>query len=193
MGVTYIADPTPGRHTAGSASWNETFNVEVLAARRPPTPKDSNVKWKGTEGKGVAQALTRNAHQAMNGLGLCMFTMLTGGLPWLDLVNALTGWEHDRADLLRRGERIQNLRAAFNRREGITPARLQAAPAHARRGRRQPLATGPLKGITRAAARAQGRLLPRDGLEPRDRPPLARARRAARTQPAPRGYIDAGG
>src|SRR4030095_15669484 len=26
MGVTYIADPTPGRHTAGTASWNETFN-----------------------------------------------------------------------------------------------------------------------------------------------------------------------
>ncbi len=26
------------------------------------------------------------------------------------------------ADLLRRGERIQNLRAAFNRREGIKPA-----------------------------------------------------------------------
>ena len=32
MGVTYIADPTPGRHTAGSASWNETFGVELLAA-----------------------------------------------------------------------------------------------------------------------------------------------------------------
>ena len=27
MGVTYIADPTPGRHTAGSASWNETFGA----------------------------------------------------------------------------------------------------------------------------------------------------------------------
>ena len=34
MGVTYIADPTPGRHTAGSASWNETFNVEVPAPER---------------------------------------------------------------------------------------------------------------------------------------------------------------
>src|SRR6185295_16301498 len=27
MGVTYIADPPPGRHTAGSASWNETFGA----------------------------------------------------------------------------------------------------------------------------------------------------------------------
>ena len=27
MGVTYISDPTPGRHTAGTASWSETFNA----------------------------------------------------------------------------------------------------------------------------------------------------------------------
>ena len=44
------------------------------------------MKWKGTEGKGKAQALYSNAHQAMNGLGLCMFTMLTGTLPWTELV-----------------------------------------------------------------------------------------------------------
>src|SRR4029078_3978667 len=121
MGVTYIADPTPGRHTAGSASWNETFGAGVSlpgAAEK----KDWNVKWKGTEGKGKAQALHSNAHQAMNGLGLCMFTMLTGSLPWAELVNAATGWGVSDSDLLACAERIQNLRAAFNRREGIAPA-----------------------------------------------------------------------
>jgi aldehyde:ferredoxin oxidoreductase len=89
MGVTYISDPTPGRHTAGSASWNETFNLKF------PIPnvvdeKEVTVAWHGTDGKGVAQAHFSNAHQVMNGLGLCMFTNLTGGLPWLDLLNALT-------------------------------------------------------------------------------------------------------
>src|SRR4029453_10229854 len=81
MGVTYIADPTPGRHTARSASWNETFGVGFslpAAVER----KDWNVKWKDTAGKGVAQAHYSNAHQVLNGLGLCMFTMLTGRLPW---------------------------------------------------------------------------------------------------------------
>ncbi len=145
MGVTYIADPTPGRHTAGGASWNETFGAGF------PLPagadkKDWNVKWKGTEGKGKAQALHSNAHQVLNGLGLCMFTNLTGTLPWAELTNAATGWDVTDADLLKAGERIQNLRAAFNRREGIKPA--DFAP-HARmlgEGDGN-LTAGPLKGI----------------------------------------------
>ncbi|MGE5186468.1 MAG: aldehyde ferredoxin oxidoreductase family protein, partial [Acidobacteriota bacterium] len=50
MGVTYIADPTPGRHTSGSASWNETFAVGF------PLPgavdkKEWNVKWHDDAGK----------------------------------------------------------------------------------------------------------------------------------------------
>jgi aldehyde:ferredoxin oxidoreductase len=145
MGVTYIADPTPGRHTAGSASWNETFGVGFslpAAADR----KDWNIKWKGTEGKGKAQALHSNAHQAMNGLGLCMFTMLTGSLPWTELVNASTGWALTDADLLTCGERIQNLRAAFNRREGLAPGDFKPHPRMLGEGDGL-LAAGPLKGV----------------------------------------------
>ena len=121
MGVTYIADPTPGRHTAGSASWNETFGAAF------PLPEavdrdEVTIAWKGTKNKGVAQAHYSNAHQTLNGLGLCMFTGLTGGLPWVDMVNALTGWDVDQKELLLCGERIQNLRNAFNVREGVVPA-----------------------------------------------------------------------
>ncbi len=145
MGVTYIADPTPGRHTAGSASWNETFGVG-FSLPAAAAKKDWNVKWKGTDGKGNAQALHSNAHQAMNGLGLCMFTMLTGSLPWTDLVNATTGWNVDDAALLRAGERIQNLRAAFNRREGVRPADFAPHPRMLGEGDGH-LTAGPLKGI----------------------------------------------
>jgi aldehyde:ferredoxin oxidoreductase len=145
MGVTYIADPTPGRHTAGGASWNETFGNE-LSLPAGADKKDWDVKWKGTEGKGKAQALHSNAHQAMNGLGLCMFTMLTGKLPWTELVNAATGWALTDADLLACGERIQNLRAAFNRREGIKPADFAPHPRMMGEGDGN-LNAGPLKGI----------------------------------------------
>jgi aldehyde:ferredoxin oxidoreductase len=145
MGVTYIADPTPGRHTAGSASWNETFGVG-FSLPAAAEKKDWNVKWKGTEGKGKAQALHSNAHQAMNGLGLCMFTMLTGSLPWADLLNAATGWGMSDTDLLQCGERIQNLRAAFNRREGVTPADFAPHPRMLGEGDGN-LAAGPLKGV----------------------------------------------
>ncbi len=145
MGVTYIADPTPGRHTAGSASWNETFGAAFPLPEA--APKDEvTIAWKGTKNKGTAQAHYSNAHQTLNGLGLCMFTGLTGGLPWVDMVNALTGWDVDQKELLLCGERIQNLRNAFNVREGISPWDFKP---HARMmgegdGR---LDTGPLAGV----------------------------------------------
>jgi aldehyde:ferredoxin oxidoreductase len=145
MGVTYISDPTPGRHTAGSASWNETFAMKF------PLPgavdaAQTNVQWHGTEGKGVAQAHFSNAQQTMNGLGLCMFTALLGGLPWLALTNSLTGWGLTDRDLLEAGERIQNLRNAFNRREGIAPK--DFAPHPRMLGEGDGLLTeGPLKGV----------------------------------------------
>ncbi len=146
MGVTYIADPTPGRHTAGSASWNETFGVgfSLPAAHGK---KETEVKWKGTAGKGQAQALYSTSHQVMNGLGLCMFTMLTGSLPWLDLVNTLTGWDYTEQDLMACGERIQNLRAAFNWREGLAPADFKPHARMLGTGDGM-LKAGPLKGVS---------------------------------------------
>jgi aldehyde:ferredoxin oxidoreductase len=146
MGVSYIADPTPGRHTSGTASWRETFNVAH------PIPgavdeKDTQISWKGTENKGRAQAAYSNAHQVMNGLGLCLFTNMTGGLPWLELTNALTGWSLDAPELQRCGERIQNLRAAFNRREGIRPADMKPHPRMLGEGDGL-LDDGPLRGVT---------------------------------------------
>jgi aldehyde:ferredoxin oxidoreductase len=147
MGVTYISDPTPGRHTAGSASWNETFNAKFAMPDAVADPKETSVSWKGTDGKGVAQAHFSNAHQVLNGLGLCMFTYLTGGLPWLELVNALTGWNMTPRELLASGERIQNLRAAFNLREGIKPSDFAPHPRMLGQGDGK-LPTGPLKDVT---------------------------------------------
>jgi aldehyde:ferredoxin oxidoreductase len=145
MGVTYIADPTPGRHTAGSASWNETFGAGFTLPGAVDK-KQWNTSWKSADGKGQAQAHFSNAHQAMNGLGLCMFTMLTGNLPWAELVNGLTGWGVTEDELLVSGERIQNLRAAFNRREGLAPGDFKAHPRMMGEGDGN-LTAGPLKGV----------------------------------------------
>ncbi|HPG27795.1 MAG TPA: aldehyde ferredoxin oxidoreductase family protein, partial [Myxococcota bacterium] len=145
MGVSYIADPTPGRHTTGTGSWRETFNTGF------PIPgaideAEIEIGWKSTENKGRTQAHFSNAHQVMNGLGLCLFTNMTGGLPWLDLTNALTGWGLDPKELLRCGERIQNLRAAFNLREGIAPADFAPHPRMLGEGDGL-LEAGPLRGV----------------------------------------------
>ncbi len=145
MGVTYIADPTPGRHTAGSASWNETFAVG-FSLPKAHGKSETEVKWKGTANKGRSQALYSNSHQVLNGLGLCMFTFLTGGLPWVDLVNALTGWDISESDLMLAGERIQNMRAAFNWREGLAPGDFAPHPRMLGEGDGK-LSAGPLKNV----------------------------------------------
>jgi aldehyde:ferredoxin oxidoreductase len=154
MGVTFVSDPTPGRHTAGSASWNETFGMKYPMPAAVPAA-EVNVKWHGTDGKGVAQARYSNAYQVMNGLGLCMFTMLTGGLPWLDLLNAATGWGMTDAELLACGERIQNLRGAFNVREGISPKDFAPPPRMFGRGDGL-LEAGPLRGVDVPIERLRG-------------------------------------
>ncbi|MCC6747547.1 MAG: aldehyde ferredoxin oxidoreductase family protein [Deltaproteobacteria bacterium] len=146
MGVTFISDPTPGRHTAGSGSWNEAFGTAFQLPEAAPQSA-WEVQWGGTEGKGRAQALFSSSHQVLNGLGLCMFTGLTGNPPWLAMVRALTGWQVTEADLLRCGERIQALRAAFNWREGLTPESF--VPHRRLLGEGDGLLTaGPLKGVT---------------------------------------------
>jgi aldehyde:ferredoxin oxidoreductase len=114
----------------------------------------------------------------MNGLGLCMFTMLTGRLPWLELVNAVTGWDLDERDLLRAGERIQNLRAAFNWREGLRPADFTAHPRMMGEGDGN-LAAGPLKGVRVRAAGPARRLLRPHALGPDHRPAQPGPRRRA--------------
>jgi len=146
MGVTFVADPTPGRHTAGGASWNETFGVGFQLPKAVDK-KEVVVSWKGEKGKGQAQAHFANSHQVMNGLGLCLFTNLTGGLPWLELTNALTGWDLDDKELLACGERIQHLRHSFNVREGLTPKDFVAPPRMFGEGDGR-LSAGPLRDIT---------------------------------------------
>ncbi|MEQ9501181.1 MAG: aldehyde ferredoxin oxidoreductase family protein [Deltaproteobacteria bacterium] len=145
MGLTFVSDPTPGRHTAGGASWQECFGAGF------PIPGavadgETKVSWNGDAGKGVAQAHFSNAHQVMNGLGLCLFTNLTGGLPWLDLTNALTGWDLTPEELLACGERIQHLRHSFNVREGLTPKDFVAPPRMFGAGDGK-LSSGPLKDV----------------------------------------------
>ena len=75
-----------------------------------------------------------------------MFTSLTGALPWVELVNALTGWDVGERDLLLAGERIQDLRAAFNWREGLRPADFAPHPRLLGEGDGN-LTAGPLKGV----------------------------------------------
>ena len=136
-------------------------DVRRRASRCPTAAdkKDWNVKWKGTEGKGKAQALHSNAHQAMNGLGLCMFTMLTGALPWTELVNA-----RDRLGRHRRGSARRAASASRTCAPRSTAARASGPPDFEPHPRMLGEGDGnlhgrPAQGRARAAAGAARRLL----------------------------------
>ena len=82
----------------------------------------------------------------LNTSGLCVF----GRWPenrqrMVNLLNAVNGWDYSVSELLKTGERIANLRHAFNLREGICELKW---PVHPRIVGKPPQTTGPLAGLT---------------------------------------------
>jgi len=82
----------------------------------------------------------------LNMTGLCHFgrwpenhTLLVG------IFNAITGWNYSWGDMLKAGERIVNLRHAFNLREGINELKW---PVHPRIVGEPPQTVGPLAGVS---------------------------------------------
>lgn len=135
----YTLDPAPGRHTstnsgnAGVAAFAPYF---ALHGRKPAARYDYAEK-------GVTQAIAMSMYRAFDCLGLCQFALLMGQPPFLEWVNAATGWEMSEAELFRIGRRIQVLRHAFNARHGL-PARF-ALPG--REVGEPPQSAGPLRGL----------------------------------------------
>ncbi len=131
--ATYIANATPARHTQGS----EGFSQELM----PEYDRGS------FSGRGQAHK-TGTCHQhALMCCGMCLFVM--GSLPsnhvMTEFIKAVTGWDITTDELLVTGERIENVRQAFNIREGLNllqyeiPGRILGKP---------PQKEGPLAGIT---------------------------------------------
>ncbi len=132
--TTYQLDPTPARHTQGS----ETMHAPGLI---PPLDRDA------VSGRAKAHKIGSNFNHIVNCTGMC--AMVYGGLPHVDVVaefmRAITGWDVTTEELITTGERISNLRQAFNIREGLyspqfkVPGRIFGKP---------PLKEGPLAGKT---------------------------------------------
>ncbi len=133
--TTYKLDPTPARHTQYEGAARSGWNI-------PPAPQDRTVyAGRGEHHKGASEYM-----HIVNATGQCMFIMMAAPnhrIP--EWVNAMTGWDTTIEELRQTGERIANLRMAFNVREGdiVTrrrvPGRLVGNP---------PLQAGPHKDIT---------------------------------------------
>jgi aldehyde:ferredoxin oxidoreductase len=128
----YIASPTPGRHTQGSDG--------MMAELIPAFDK------KSFSGRGKGYKIGSSFQNSLMSAGMCLFVL--GALPsphvMAEFLSAVTGWEMNTDEVLVIGERIANIRQAFNCREGLN---LMQFEIPGRPFGRPPHQAGPLKGI----------------------------------------------
>jgi len=141
-GTGFVADPTPGRHTAAAPYTRCDTNT---AAGPYKELQFSGFEKYQYSGKGPAAAVATNYWQVGASSGICLMPFMSGVFPILELINGVTGWDMSVSEALKTGARIQTLRQLFNAREGISPLdyalpnRLAGIP---------PKSEGPLRGIT---------------------------------------------
>jgi aldehyde:ferredoxin oxidoreductase len=137
--IAYQLDATPARHTQGS---------ELIGA--PDMGLEPYDKYAyGTSGKQHSQF--SNTMHFVNAAGLCMFGYISYPIQSLwDFANAICGWDLDRAEVELIGERIANVRHAFNLREGLNPLCFVVPP---RLLGNPPLTQGNTRGVTVDAAK----------------------------------------
>jgi aldehyde:ferredoxin oxidoreductase len=141
-GTGFVADPTPGRHTAAAPYTRCDTNT---AAGPYKELQFSGFEKYQYSGKGPAAAAATNYWQVGASSGICLMPFMSGIFPILELINGVTGWDMSVSEALETGARIQTLRQMFNAREGISPSnyalpnRLTGIP---------PRSEGPLRGIT---------------------------------------------
>jgi aldehyde:ferredoxin oxidoreductase len=144
--TTYKLDPTPARHTQYPSAIASDWGVPLVSADR------NQASGRAQHHKGISEF-----HHIVNSIGTCMFITLAGPNQRIpEWINAVTGWDTTHQELLRTGERIANLRMAFQVREGDNPVqrripgRLIGSP---------PLEEGPHKGFSLDAETLQREFL----------------------------------
>jgi aldehyde:ferredoxin oxidoreductase len=111
----YSFDPAPGRHTSTNSG---NTSVEAFAPFFARTGIKQPERY-DYEGKGTIQAVAMPLYRAYDALGLCHFALLMGNPPFLEWLNAATGWDFDEEEFLHVGRRIQVMRHVFNARRGL--------------------------------------------------------------------------
>ena len=136
--TSYRLDPTPGRHFVGS---------ELAKDPSHPAGLLPEFDLNSFAGRGEARKLGSNFHQAVVCTGTCLFVYwaFPSTDPIAEFMRAVTGWEINNNELLETGERISNLRQAFNIREGLNPLKFKVPD---RVLGKPPLKEGPVGRVT---------------------------------------------
>ncbi|OGO36951.1 MAG: hypothetical protein A2147_09740, partial [Chloroflexi bacterium RBG_16_57_8] len=146
-GTTYRMDATPARHTQGGEG-----------GMGPANPKQPAFDRNGWSGRGEARRIGSSWHHAVQATGICSFGL--GALPniesLMEMIHAVSGWDITVEEMLQIGERISNVRQAFNVREGLNPLKYNMP---ARIIGNPPKTAGPSKGVTVDEATLDGEYL----------------------------------
>jgi aldehyde:ferredoxin oxidoreductase len=136
--TSYRMDPTPGRHFVGS---------ELSDAPGHPAGLLPKFDLKSFSGRGEARRIGSNFHQVVVCTGTCLFVYwaFPNVDPIADFMRAITGWDVTNEELLKTGERIANIRQAFNIREGLNPLKFRVPD---RVLGKPSLKEGPVAGVT---------------------------------------------
>jgi aldehyde:ferredoxin oxidoreductase len=133
--TTYKLDPTPGRHTQ--------YEGNRRIGTVPPAPRDP----KDYSGRGEHHKAASEYMHVVNSGGMCQFiTSMANTANMPDWFNAVTGWDMGMDEMMRVGERIGNLRMAFEVREGGNP-RARYVPTRMTGETTEATHTGPLEGV----------------------------------------------
>ena len=115
VAVGYALDPAPGRHTSTNAGNAEVTSFSPYFALLGHQP----AKRYDYAEEGFTQAISMCLYRAFDSLGLCQFALLMGEPPFLEWLNAATGWGVDEAEFYSIGKRIQIMRHTFNAKHGL--------------------------------------------------------------------------
>ncbi|MCL5990022.1 MAG: aldehyde ferredoxin oxidoreductase family protein [Candidatus Thermoplasmatota archaeon] len=144
IGTTYISDPTPGRHTAGTIGFNEGSELVLPFKHEASGTKIPRYEY---HGKGHLQLLAVAGNEIMNSTGMCQFStnIWQNSYPYSEFLKAIIGIDFTSDDLVSIGWRIQILRHEFNAKQSVNqydikpPDRVMGIP---------PLKSGMTAGIT---------------------------------------------
>jgi len=140
--IAYQCEPTPGRHTISAYLYASLFGVK----KKSPQARRMVQRAKGKDAKNAQLYAAGTFYmQLLNCSGMCLFGALTGSLPVVEYLNAVTGWDLTADEYFRIGERVLSLRKAFNMREGV---KTEDQKLNDRAIGKPPLSKGPLKGVT---------------------------------------------
>jgi aldehyde:ferredoxin oxidoreductase len=119
LATTYKMDATPARHTQGH---------EDMPPLIDGWPGHERYQWTG---KGDLHRRCMAMVHVVNAAGVCLFAYLSYDWNFVpDFLTAVTGWPIDTHECEVIGERIAQVRHAFNLREGLNPIRFDV-PARA--------------------------------------------------------------